>query len=257
MVRLSLAFARTSSAVSCLLRFGGHAALIAAVWSLASPAPVRADPIRASSDGSTSTVVFPFTVQVTTAFGPLEILFGRSFTQGDTLSGRITFDGTSSPDTDPWTAHGAYTVPSARLQLDVPSGFALDAAHVDRFTADTFDSIRGVPDELIFTAHTCCHESGIGFLGVDVLWTDALQRALTSDKLPTDPQALDRFRRVAFGLLATEHPEKQIGLFGEAPLTPTPEPGSLVLLSAGLVAALAQRRRMSTTRPRMIAKRPT
>jgi hypothetical protein len=195
--------------------------------------PVSADP-----------VVFPFSVRVTTAFGPLETLFGRSFQTGDELTGRLIFDGTVGPDQDPSPNHGMFDVPSGRIELDVPSGFALDAANVDRFRAETFDDIPGTVDELIFYAFTCCHSSGIGFVNVDVLWTDAMNRALTNDAVPNDPAFLRRFPRTAFGLLAGD--ERRIALFGEsAPLEPIPEPGTIVLTLTGLAAIARCRRRLA------------
>jgi hypothetical protein len=195
------------------------------------PAPAQANPVTLAPPVTVPDVTFPFSVQVTTAFGPLDTLFGRSFQIGDTLTGRLTFDGTSGPDEDPWPAHGVYAVPSARLELDVPSGFALDAGNVDRFHADTFNDIPGTDDELIFYAFTCCHPTGIGFVNVDVYWTDATQRALTSDRLPSDPAVLGRFRRAGFGLLAGD--DDRIALFGESPLEPVPEPATLLLFATG------------------------
>jgi hypothetical protein len=216
--------------------------LTAAALSLTSPAPLQADPLVPSSVTATTTVVFPFTVHVTTAFGPLDILFGRSFAIGDTLSGRVTFDGNSGPDHDGSVRIGSYLLTQARVQLDVPSGFALDASNVD-FQAATFDNLGDTPDELIFNARTCCHETGIGFVGLDVLWTDPLHQALTSDVLPTDPRALGRFSKVNLGLLAGDNPAERIGLFGEAPVpqTPTPEPASVLLLGVASVTVVRRR----------------
>src|SRR5512135_3620437 len=116
MLRLSSAFAQSSHSRSSLrtlphvqrrtsmplIRMLPRALFIAAASCLLAPGLASADPILRSG----LTVTFPFTVQVTVAFGPLQTLFGRSFVIGDTLSGRISFDGTSGPDQDPWAAHG-------------------------------------------------------------------------------------------------------------------------------------------------------
>ncbi len=206
------------------MKFASFAPL-ALIVSMYGSAPVAADP-----------VVFPFAVRVTAASGPMQDLFGRSFQIGDELTGRVTFDGTAGPDQAPSSTHGTFDVPSGRMELDVPSAFALDAGHVDTFTADTFDDFRrGQFDELIFSASTCCHSSGIGFVVADVLWTDTSKRALTSDRLPTDPAVLERFPRAAFGLATGD--EDRIALFGEsAPFVPVPEPGTLVLTLTGLTA---------------------
>jgi hypothetical protein len=209
-----------------------HAPLapVALILFLFAAAPVSADPI-----------IFPFSVRVTTAFGPLEVLFGRTFASGDLLTGRVTFDGTAGPDQDPSTAHGMFDIPSGRIELDVPSGFAIDAGSADRFRAETLDDIPDTVDEVIFYSFLCCHPTGIGFVNVDVLWTDPANRALTSDALPTDPEFLRRFPRVALGLLAGD--TDRIALFGESTVEPVPEPATMVLLLTGMAGVAWKRHR--------------
>jgi len=68
------------------MKFASFAPL-ALILCLYESAPVAADP-----------VVFPFSVRVTIASGPLDDLFGRSFQVGDELTGRVTFDGISAQE---------------------------------------------------------------------------------------------------------------------------------------------------------------
>lgn len=211
--------------------------------------PARADPI-VPAPGARGILTFPFSVEITAAYGPLEILFGRPFHIGDTLSGRVTFDGRSSGDIRPGQLQvGEYQIASGRLELDVPSGFVLEASSANWFNAGTYDNFPVFGDELIFFANACCVHPELGVVNVDVLWLDASGRALTGDRLPTDPRILSGFASTQFGMLVdSPFVENRMALFGasESP-APVPEPATLLLFATGAAAIGGRtwKRRMS------------
>ena len=211
---------------AALSKTGCSIALFALI--VATAAPVAAEPIT-----------YQFSTTVTQAFGPIQDIFGRTFVRGDSLSGQVILDpATFTSDSDTRDTNAQYGVATGRLVFDVPSGFSMDAAAIERFDAlvenGSLDYARvDLFDQLTPGA----------FNALQVTWIDPTGRAFSSTAWPTTLQGLTVTELRFNGFRGNGG---SITLYGDSP-APVPEPATMSLLAGGLLATFYRVRQRRTS----------
>ena len=197
----------------------------------------------APRNGQTDPItVFSFSSTVVGVGGPpggLEALLGRSFEIGDVISGRAIFDAVAVPDEfDCCPGIARYRPVNGRIELDVPSSFTMAGLVVD--------VVDGAPADILqFITRDVVSVLGIPTdVATSLSWNNRFGEALTSEALPMDPGVRSRFEEFGFSLIEQSPASTPVNwLAAEGEVTAVPEPGTLTLLAAGVVAAAVARRR--------------